>query len=141
MSELTEEQINDEFCKEIGIKKASCFLLNKDTNEVRYYTNLSGLYKKPQGWTNISKHKFNKPKYPDFIKNPFNFTLLLNVQWYMFGELGDIYKRNGEECFEANYLKTRLKAIKMCRSFGGGEMLDEYKKQLQNLPLDYEEDE
>lgn len=132
-----EQQINEEFCKEIGIKKACCYLLNKDTDEIRFYSNVSGLYKKPAGWKNIEKQKF-EACYPDFINNCYNFCMLLNVQWYLFGELGDVYKRNGNEPFELNYLKMRLKAIKLCKSFGGGEMLEEYKKKVRELPLDYE---
>ena len=58
-------EINEEFCKEVGIKKACCYLLNKDTNEIRYYSNLSGLYKKPSGWKHIEKGKF-EPRYPDY---------------------------------------------------------------------------
>lgn len=133
---LTEQEINDEFCKEIGIKKACCYLYNKDTDEIRYYTNLSGLYKQPSGWTNIGKGKFDAC-YPDFINNELNFCNLLNVQWFLDGQLGDVYKRNGTECFQANYLKTRLKAIKLCKAFGGGDMLEEYKKRVKELPLEY----
>lgn len=136
--ELTDKQINEEFCKEAGLKKACCYLLNKDTDEIRYYTNLSGLYKKPKNWKHIEKGKF-EPCYPDFINNPYNFCTLLNVQWFLEGKLGDVYKRNGNETFEENYLKTRLQAMKMCKSLGGGEILDEYKKQLQELPLIYQE--
>ena len=73
------------------------------------------------------------------INNPFNFCTLINVQWYLEGKLGDVYKRNGDESFEANYLKTRLNAMKMCKSLGGGEILEEYKKQLRELSFDYEE--
>jgi hypothetical protein len=69
--------------------------------------------------------------------------LLLNVQWMMFGEIGVVYKREGNESFEYNYLKTRLTAIKMTKSFGGGEMLDEYKRVIQEIQFDYltEDDE
>ena len=55
----------------------------------------------------------------------------------MFGEMGDIYKREGQETFEYNYIKTRLTAIKMTKSFGGGEMLDEYKKAIRELCFEY----
>lgn len=136
---MDDKQINDEFCKEAGIKKACCYLLNKDTDEIRFYSNLSGLYKKPAGWVNIEKGKFESC-YPDFINNSYNFCTLLNVQWYLFGELKDVYRRTGNESFEVNYLKTKLKAMKLCRSLGGGEMMDEYKKKLQQLPFDYEVD-
>lgn len=133
---LSEQEINNEFCKEMGIKKACCCLYNKDTGEIRYYTNLSGLYKQPAGWKNILKEKFDSC-YPDFINNEFNFCNLLNVQWFLDGQLGDVYKRNGTENFQANYLKTRLKAIKLCKAFGGGEMLEEYKKRVNQLPFQY----
>lgn len=131
-----DNSINDQFCKEVGIKKACCYLLNKDTGEIKFYSNLSGLYKKPKDWKHIEKGKFD-PKYPDLINDSFNFMNVLNVHWYLFGDLGDVYKKTGDENFESNYLKTRLSAIKMCKSFGGGELLEEYKKQLRELPLNY----
>lgn len=137
---MLDEELNTEFCKEVGIKQATCYLLNKETGEVRFYSTQSGLYKKPSGWNKIEQYKFEKPKYPDLINNPFNFSALINVQWYMFGDLGDAYKRNGEESFEYNYVKTRLTAMKMCKSFGGGEMLDEYKKALREIMFDYMEE-
>lgn len=132
--------LNNEFCKECGIKKAVCCLYNKDTGEIRFYSSMSGAYKKPSGWKNIEVIKFDKPKYPDLINNPLNFSILINIQWDMFGEIGDAYKKNGTESFEYNYVKTRLTAIKMCKSFGGGEMLDEYKKILSEILFDYTED-
>lgn len=135
-----EEALNTEFCKECGIKQAACYLVNKDTGEMRFYTGISGLYKQPSGWKKIGAYKFDKPKYPDVINNSFNFTMILNVQWMMFGELGDVYKREGDESFEYNYIKTRLTAMKMAKSFGGGEMLEEYKKAIQSLPFDYTEE-
>ena len=70
----------------------------------------------------------------------YNFSALINVQWFLFGELGDVYQRTGNETFEVNYLKTRLKAIKMCKSFGGGEMLEEYKRLVREIPFDYMEE-
>lgn len=133
---LEEQQINDEFCKEVGIKKACCSLFNEETGEIRYYTNLSGLYKQPVGWKHIRKEKFDLC-YPDLINNEFNFCGLLNIQWFLDGQLGDVYKRNGTETFQVNYLKTRLKALKLCRALGGGEMLEEYKKRVKELPFEY----
>lgn len=138
---MLKEQLNTEFCKECGIKQASCYILNKETGEVRFYSNPTGVYKKPAGWTKIATVKFDKPKYPNLIDNPYNFSALIGVQWDMFGEIGDAYKRNGDESFEYNYVKTRLTAIKMCKSFGGGEMLDEYKKAIRETLFDYMEDE
>lgn len=136
--EVTPEQLNDLFCKEIGIKKACCYLLNKDTKEIRFYSSPSGLYKKPVGWKNCVAKKFDKPRYPDFINNPANFSTLINVQWYLFGSLlGETYTKETQESFECNYVKKKLEAIRACESFGGGEMLQEYKKQLRDLSYDY----
>lgn len=140
-TELTNEQINEEFCKEVGLKKVSCYIENEDTGEVRFYVSPSGVYKKPKGWNKIKTHKFEQPKYPDLINNPYNFSMLLNTQWYIFGQLGDVYTKTGHECFEANYVKTRLKALKMCKCLGGGEMLEEYKKAIQSTQFDFLEEE
>ena len=134
---MLEETVNIEFRKEVGIKSVACYLVNAETGEVRFYSNMSGLYKKPSGWKKIQAYKFDKPRYPDLINDPCNFSMLLNVQWMMFGEIGDVYKREGDESFEYNYIKTRLTAIKMTKSFGGGEMLEEYKRVIQELPFNY----
>ena len=48
-----------------------------------------------------------------------------------------MYQRSGTESFEINYLSIRLKAIKTCRSMGGGEMLDYYIDELRNINFDY----
>ena len=77
MQELTPFEINKEFCKEVGIKKACCYLLNKDTQEIRYYCNLSGLYKIPKKWKNVEKGVFKEPCYPDLINNAYNFSALI----------------------------------------------------------------
>ena len=130
-----EKQINEEFCKEVGIKKVCVRLENCDTGEIKYYTN--NKYKKPKGWNNIIKHKYDPPKYPDLIGNSTNFCYLINVQWNMFGSLGDIYGKTGDENFQLNYVKTRLKALKLCRSFGGGGMLDAYKEQINKIKFEY----
>jgi hypothetical protein len=134
-----EKTLNAEFCKECGIKKAVGYILNKDDHDIRFYSSPSSLYKKPSGWKNTETVKFKEPRYPDLINNPLNFSMVLNIQWQMFGELGDVYKKNGNETFEYNYIKTRLSAIKMAKSYGGGEMLDEYKKVLRDMFYDYSE--
>lgn len=136
MSNLEDEKINQEFCKEVGIKKACCYLQNRDTGEIRYYSNLSGLYKNPKNWKNIIRKKI-EPCYPDIINDYKNFSLVINTHWDLFGELGEAYYRTGLESFEANYLKTRIRAMKMCKSLGGGDMLEEYKKSIRELPLNY----
>lgn len=133
------EDLNTEFCKECDIKKASCCIINKETGEIRFYTSPTGIYKKPAGWTKIQTVKFDTPRYPNLIENPFNFSALINIQWELFGEVGDAYKRTGDETFEYNYVRTRLSAIKMCKSFGGGEMLDMYKEAIRNTLFDYME--
>ena len=61
-----ERTLNNEFCKEVGIKQAICYIVNKETGETRFYSSLSGLYKKPSGWKKIAVYKFNEPKYPDW---------------------------------------------------------------------------
>ena len=133
------DNLNEQFCKEVGIKQVVCYLFNPDTQEIRFYSNLSGLYKKPVGWKNIEQYKLEKPLYPDLFY-PNNFCKLLNIQWKMFGELGDIYKKTGTESFEYCYLKTRLTAMKMAKSFGGGEMLEEYKKAVRDCDFEYVEE-
>lgn len=130
-----EQKINDEFCKEMGIKQYTCYVQNEDTGEVRYYINPSGYYKTPKGWDNIIRQKI-EPKYPDLINNPNNFLKLLNIQWKLFGCLGDQYMKNGDENFEVNYITTRLKACKMCRTLGGGGGLDVYKKEVLNTKFE-----
>ena len=126
------ERINEDFCKEVGIKPITCSVENKDTGEVKYYLNKSSLYKAPKNWINIEKHVYDKPQYPDLINNPDNFLKLLNIQWKLFGKLGNVYTKTGEECFELNYLKTRLNAVKLCKSIGGGDGLDVYIEEILN---------
>ena len=136
---LDTTQINNAFCEEVGIKKICCALKNKKSGEIKYYVSPSALYKIPKNWQekDIQKIKLQEPIYPDIITNTKNFLLLLNVQWSMFGELGDVYTKTGVETFECNYVKTRLKALKMCRSFGGGEMFEQYVENVKNLPFEY----
>lgn len=139
--EITTEQLNEEFCRTCGIKKSICYLRNLDTGEIRYYSHISGLYRTPVGWKEVDGAQFaDEPIYPDLINNPKNFCALLNIQWNLFGELGQAYKKVTDESFQINYLKTRLLAIKMCKSFGGGEMLNEYLKQVKETKFDYVED-
>lgn len=130
------QKINNEFCKEIGIKKYTCYLENEQTGERKYYISPSGFYKNPKNWESISRHKLKEPKYPDLINNPKNFLKLLNVQWKLFGNLGDKYLKTGEEDFELNYVKTRLKAIKICRTLGGGDGLDAYREEILNTKFE-----
>ena len=48
-----EKILNTEFCKEVGIKQALCYIVNKETGETRFYSSISGAYKKPSGWKKI----------------------------------------------------------------------------------------
>ena len=133
------ETLNDEFCQEVGLKKISCILINEDTDEIRYYSSLSALNRFPVGWKNCKAIKFNKPCYPDLITNCNNFCTLLNIKWDMFKELNNQpYFNLKDECFQATYVRTQLMAIKMSRSFGGGEMLDEYIKAIKNATFEIE---
>ena len=138
---MLEDDLNKEFCKEVGIKPVSSYIINKDTGEVKFFTRKTAAPKLPTDWKNIIAAEFKHKRYPDLINNPYNFTALLNVQWFMFGELGDVYTRDGTESFEYKYVKTRLTAMKLAKSYGGGEMLEAYKKALRELSLDYFEAE
>lgn len=131
--DLSDKELNTLFCKKIGIKKACYLVINPVTKEAK---TLSNLNKVPKSWDNPKIIEFTE-KYPDFINNINNFMMLLNVQWNMFGHLGDSYEKQSDESFQYNYLKTKLKAIDLCNSFGGGEMLEEYKKEVRKQPFDY----
>lgn len=136
------DKLNEEFCKEVGLKKIVCVLTNLDTNETRYYSSLSALSRFPVGWVNCEAIRFEKPIYPDLIFNCNNFCTLLNIKWDMFKELNNQpYIKLKDECFQATYLRTQLMAIKMSKSFGGGEMLDEYLKAIKNAYFEYGEEE
>ena len=59
----------------------------------------------------------------------------------MFKELNNQpYIKLKDECFQATYLRTQLMAIKMSKSFGGGEMLDEYLKAIKSAYFEYGEE-
>ena len=137
----TSAEINAQFCELCGIKKYLGYLYNIRTKERRYYFNRSSLYRLPNGWTHedtISSALPNgEPIYPDLINNPKNFSLLINIHWEMFGELGQVYTNSYNECFEATYLRTRVQAINVCKSFGGGEMLDLYMQNVRNTKFYY----
>lgn len=130
--------VNDEFCEIAGVKRVCCCLRNLDTGEIRYYSNLSSLYKKPVGWENYDGFKISDiPIYPDLINNDTNFIKLLNVQWGMFRSLGQCYKNYEDEPFQATYVKTRLNGIKTCKTFGGGKMLDKYLEAIRRIDFEY----
>lgn len=134
---LTAQQINDEFCKEMGLRKIKCVLTNTDTNEQRSYTTLSGIYKPPKNWKHYTYQIFDNPNYPDIITNPNNFCKILNVQWDLFNSIGETYTKTGEETFQEAYIKMRLRAIKLCKSLGGGDGLDTYMDRIKQLKFEF----
>ena len=133
------DSLNEEFCKEVGIKKIAGILINCDTDEIRYYSSVSSLKKIPAGWKSCKAIKFEKPLYPDLINNCNNFCALLNIKWDMFKELNNQpYIKLKEECFQATYIRTQLMAIKMSKSFGGGEMLNNYINAIKSTMFEFE---
>ncbi len=133
---LTAHDVVELFCKELNIPKVWGAIINEETLEVRFYKSKKSLYKAPKNWNKFRIIKFRLGRYPDLLYCK-NFYLLLNIHWFLFGSLGDVYKRTGQECFEENYLKMRLAAIKMSSSLGGGNMLQEYKNIIQKTSFDY----
>lgn len=126
------KQINNRFCELVGIRPIKSALINTDTGQLRTYVTTSCLYKKPKGWENVEVYTFDEPIYPDFTE-PLNFNMLLEVQWQMFGTLGEQYTKLKNESFAVNYLFTKLKAIEILLSYGGSDTLDAYCKQIREL--------
>ena len=118
-------QLNKEFGNLVGLKPVSSFIINNDTGEIRFYNCKSSIYKKPKGWTNTYCGVFKEPIHIDFT-SPTNFQKLINVQWRIFNSLGPKYERIKDEPFEVAYLNSKIAAIKIAKSFGGGEMLNAY---------------
>lgn len=119
------KEVNEVFCKTIGIKPLAGVIINLDTNEVRYYQCPTSLYRKPVGWSNIKTICFKEPMYPNFL-DPYNFIMLMEVQWLVFGCIDNQYKRIKNESFPVNYLYSKIKAIETLRNYGGSEMMDIY---------------
>ena len=137
------ESIIKDFCDLVGIKAITAYKQNTETGELKLYSNVSSLYKKLKGWNeeNTTYCRLGKPIYPNLLE-PENFLTLLNIQWNIFGKLGQSYiKTKEDESFEENYLINRFFAIKMCQSLGGGEMLDKYLKTLSATPWTYDLEE
>lgn len=118
-------EINNKFCELIGMKPIKAVLLNVDTKEVKTYFSISCLYKKPKGWVNTKICILKTPLFPDFT-DPINFSKLIELQWEMFGNIGDQYFRMRNESFAVNYLFSKVRAIETLLSYGGSEMLEEY---------------
>lgn len=135
INQLNDEDIIIDFCIEVGIKRIKSYIRNRDTNEIRFYSQDSSKYRTPKGWKNVERVSLDAYTYPD-LRKPNNFMKLLQCHWDTFNKLG-LYQRTGIESFEINYILTRLKAIKTCKSMGGGEMLDYYLDELQKIDFDY----
>ena len=129
--------LNKKFCELVGIRKISAYITNNDTQETRYYAYPSAIYKPPKGWVNTTSGVFSEPKYPDLTK-PNNFIKLINIQWDLFKNLGPQYIKISDESFEVNYLTTKIAGIKLCQSFGGGELLEEYLETVRNTDFYYD---
>ena len=133
--------LNDTFCKEVGIKQASCYIINEDTSEIKFYSNKNSIYKPPKNWIHTSHGIFSNPLYPDLINNAENFLLLLNLHFTMFGSLGSVYYKLDNESFQECYLKTRLQAIRACKSYGGSYDFGLYLEEVRSLPFNYLRDD
>jgi hypothetical protein len=131
------EELNKEFSELVGIKKVRAFIINKDSEEIRYYSHPSAVYKIPKGWENVITGVLKNAIYPDFTE-PYNFIKLINIQWEVFGSLGPQYNKLMNEPFELNYLINKIQGIKIARSFGGGELLDEYIEKVRKTDFDYD---
>ena len=132
-------EINEAFCRTMGIKPVKGALINLDTNEIRYYETISSLYRKPVGWINIKSIIFKTPVYPNFL-DPNNFTLLLEVQWQVFGCMDGQYKKIQNESFAVNYLYSKIRAIETLKCYGGSEMMDVYIDMVKDIHFSLEID-
>ena len=130
------QQLCKQLCDLVGIKPVRCFIYNNSTGEIRYYTHRTGKYKIPKGWNNYITGTYDEPVYPDFTE-PENFVKLLDIQWQIFGSLGPQYVKADNESFPLNYLYTKVKAINLCKSFGGADMLDKYIEQVRYTDFNY----
>lgn len=130
------KQLNKEFSELVGIKKVQAFIINTESDEIRYYSYPSGKYKKPKGWEKSLAVSLPEPIYPDFTSSE-NFTKLINIQWNMFGNVGSQYNKLENESFQVNYLSTKIAAIKVARSLGGGAMLEKYIERVCNTDFEY----
>ena len=141
MNDLIVDQLDDtdiiiNFCTEVGIKRIKSYIKNKDTNEIRFYSQDSSKYRTPKGWKNVERVSLDAYIYPDLTK-PENFIKLLKCHWELFNKFGLYQSLGNNESFEINYILTRLKAIRTCRAMGGGEMLDYYLQELRKIDFDY----
>ena len=133
---LDNKKLNTEFCDLVGIPKVYGYIKNLDTNETRIYHSRSSLYRIPKGWTNYKVTKL-EPVYPDLTESN-NFVKLINIQFELFGVINaDRYIRVKDENFQTSYLHNRVQGIKLCKAFGGGDMLDLYIKTVRDTEFNY----
>lgn len=123
------------FCSFTGIKAARCCLYDDKKDDYLYYRSVRYLDNPPKGWEKAHKIIFSPHNiYPD-LTAPENFSKLINVQWKVFGTLkGECYTNLVDEPFEHNYIRTRLKALKITLASGmRGDMFDEYITELRKV--------
>lgn len=132
------EGVNKTFCDLVGIKPIKAVLTNLDTHEERFYTSRTSVYKHPKDWKNVSTKIFKNPIYPDFT-NPVNFLQLLDIHWYLFGNLGTVYNRVQDESFELNFLYHKLQAIIAMKGYGGSDVLDMFIQMVKDINFYIEE--
>lgn len=136
--ELDVEQLNITFCDIVGIKPIRGLIINEDTEEVRTYQSINSLYRIPKSWSNcnIKRVIFDTYRYPDFTLVD-NFYLLLDIQWQLFGNIGDQYIRIRDESFPVNYLYNKVKALQTIKAYGGSDMLYEFCKKVRECQYVY----
>ena len=89
-----------------------------------------------KGWKETDVHtvRYDIDMYPDFTE-PDNFCNLINIQWKIFGSLGDQYTLISDENFQCNYLYNKIQGIKAMLSYGGSNVLQEYIEAIHNMPI------
>lgn len=125
------DDLNKTFCNLVGIKPVKSILINPKTNEMKTYTTTNCLYRKPKGWENSKVITFDIPKYPDFTDVE-NHQLLIDIQWKLFGSIGDTYTQMRDESFAVNYLYMKIRAMQTIRSLGGSDMLEDFCEMVRN---------
>ena len=131
------DDLNKTFCDLVGIKPIKALLIHAETQERKTYTTTKCAYRRPKGWENAKLIIFKHPVYPDLTEE-YNAIKLINVQWHLFGNIGDQYVMMNNEDFQTNYLYTKIKAIQTLRVFGGSDMLDEFCRQVREIDFDYD---
>lgn len=140
-SELTTEDItvlNKTFCELANIRPVVCAVCDKTLNITHFYSNISGVYKRPKDITEYRIFSFkNNPLYPDLVNNSNNFVNLLNVQWKQSGQIGT-YTQTHCESFSVNYLTNKLTSIIMVSNRFINNNLESYLHELSLVSWDYD---